>query len=124
MTEYTREQILSMQVGRELDDPVAEIVMGWRTSTEWRGFYWVSGENGIREAEKPSWRPTKDISTVWKVEERIAELQLEGQYIKALCDIVGTPRDGMRFHAMDDWRIVHATPEQRCKAALLAVMGL
>lgn len=104
----TREEILDMEPGQELSELVTVHVMDYEVGVVSLGH----------------WEPSEDISASWEVEERIASRKDQGWYVRALCDIVGTPRDGTRTLAMDDWRLIHATPEQRCKAALLAVLNL
>lgn len=57
-----------------------------------------------------------EISSAWEVEEKIKELRLQAKYCMALKQVViGTGE----YVGMFDY--VHATPEQRCIAALLAV---
>ncbi|MEK3717939.1 hypothetical protein [Paenibacillus sp. FSL R7-0333] len=114
----TREEIISRKPGPELDMFVAQIVMGWRLE----GDMLHCGPKGWRVAE--DYYPSNHIGDTWEMEEQIAVLEKEGYYVKALCDVVGTPRDGTRILAMDDWRMLHAKPEQRCKAALIAVLNL
>lgn len=58
------------------------------------------------------------IADAWLAEERIAELKLKKQYVEALQEIVGTRRDIVLKFTI--WALVHATPEQRCLAALKA----
>lgn len=150
----TREEILAMEPGRKLNRLVQEHILKWIPWQEGRGDYTaiVYQKPGEREPYMKSlrWETAKErysvityaeinemvhavygdkewsteISAAWEVEERIAVLEREGHYVKALCDVVGTPRDGTRILAMDDWRMLHARPEQRCKAALLAVLNL
>lgn len=60
-----------------------------------------------------------EISSAWKVEEKIEELRLQVKYCMALKQVVvGTGE----YVGMFDY--IHATPEQRCKAALLAVLDI
>ncbi|WP_340032666.1 hypothetical protein NSQ20_12455 [Paenibacillus sp. FSL K6-1122] len=60
-----------------------------------------------------------EISSAWKVEEKIKELKLQAKYCIALKQVViGTGE----YVGMFDY--IHATPEQRCKAALLAVQDI
>ncbi|WP_095205916.1 hypothetical protein [Paenibacillus sp. O199] len=60
-----------------------------------------------------------EISSAWEVEKKIKELRLQAKYCTALKQVVvGTGE----YVGMFDY--IHATPEQRCKAALLAVLDI
>ncbi|WP_339193772.1 hypothetical protein MKY95_18715 [Paenibacillus sp. FSL P4-0176] len=60
-----------------------------------------------------------EISSAWEVEKKIKELRLQAKYCIALKQVViGTGE----YVGMFDY--IHATPEQRCKAALLAVQDI
>lgn len=60
-----------------------------------------------------------DIAAAFQVEDRIAELGLQRQYIIALR---GETRAQMIAAACGyEWKLVHASPEQRCRAALECV---
>lgn len=121
----TREEILAKKQSKELNDLVMQHIFKMKKKPEGESFTWVDEVDGdIVDWQPAYFSPSTNISAAWDVEERIAVLEKEGQYVKALCDVVGTPRDGTRELAMDDWRILHAKPEQRCKAALLAVLNL
>jgi hypothetical protein len=103
----TREQVLAMQPGRELDMLVAESVMGWV----------VDGShlkmNGYI-AYMADFKPSRDISAAWEVEEKIKTMDIEvvRRYVSLIYDL-----SGYGFVA------IHASPAARSKAALLAVMG-
>lgn len=149
----TREEILSKEPGEDLDALIGKEVLGIAPAVQWWAmdgeeegifitFHYESEANEWmvdQERRFPGWNEKNgthivrkeifrnysgSISAAWEVEEQIASLEKEGHYVNALCDVVGTPRDGTRTLAMDDWRMLHATPEQRCKAALLAVLNL
>lgn len=63
---------------------------------------------------------SKDISAAWfYVEGKIRELGLQTRYYQKIKEVVG--RTGELVYPFD---YIHATPEQRCKAALLAVLDL
>ena len=107
--------------GRELDVQMAEL-MGWH--------YWDSdfrdydGEYPMYtvldalllvydEANKHrEFSPSDDIAAAWLVEERIKELGLEPEYSEALLNITD---------ASEHFEMIHASPEDRCRAALMAV---
>ncbi|KAA1180677.1 BC1872 family protein [Paenibacillus sp. B2(2019)] len=122
----TREEILAMEPGPTLDEITAEIACGRKvrmlnevTNNSFKPQYdkKVIDEGAGRYNIIP--RYSTDISAAWEVEERIKEMAIDaplyiGYYMTELQLIVGNKGFDM----------VHATPEQRCKAALLAVMGL
>jgi hypothetical protein len=97
----TRDEVSAMKPGRKLDALVDNLVMNR---------YEFTGKHG--EWVYPAPRST-NIAAAWEVEEMIYEKGLAEKYITNLILITGSTG----FH------LVHATPEQRCKAALLAVMG-
>ena len=61
-----------------------------------------------------------DISAAWLVEERIAELGLIDEYCRHLNDIANARWDAGEKLGRS-WQLIHATPEDRCRAALKAV---
>lgn len=126
----TREEIINQPPGIQLDQWVSVHVMGFEIRKEYLRdqsfyeFYYREGYKYENVHYPDEWQPSRFIDVAWEVEEHIAVLEKEGHYVNALCDVVGTPRDGTRVLAMDDWRMLHAKPDQRCKAALLAVLNL
>lgn len=106
-----------MEVGRELDSAVAERVMGWQRQHNYN--YWMTFPDGSFELHAliATWKPSTDLGTAMQVEDRIAELGLKHEYMRELTAIVAevaTQEDRLIEHF--DW--VHATAEQRCRAAL------
>jgi len=74
------------------------------------------------------WEPFpygEDIEAAMTVENRIAELGLQNDYIAHLWSVVGATRNGINFWTADNfkafWLCIHATAEQRCRAALAAI---
>ncbi|OME59466.1 hypothetical protein [Paenibacillus odorifer] len=121
----TREEIQGMKSGKKLNDLVMQHIFKMKKEPVGESFTWVYEVDGkIMDWRPHYFNPSADISAAWEVEEFIAKRNDHGWYVRALCDVVGTPRDGTRVLAMDDWRMLHAKPEQRCKAALLAVLNL
>ncbi|ASA25403.1 hypothetical protein [Paenibacillus donghaensis] len=151
----TREEILAMEPGRQLNRLVQEHILKWIPWQEGRGDYTaiVYQNPGEREPymRTQRWETAKerysiiaysdidemvhavygdkgwstDISAAWEVEERILALYLNEQpgliddYIDSLMDVI------RKEHGFSPaFRLAHATPEQRCKAALMAVLGL
>ena len=104
--------------GKELAIAVAERVMGWK-KVSWLGEYdWRDGD-GEQPYSFSAWKPSTDIAAAWLVEERIAELELIEEYCMAL--------ESLLFDANWEeesinvvWLTIHATPEDRCRAALMA----
>jgi len=116
----TREEILAMKSGRELDKLVDNIVMN-RYSTTGRHGEWIY----------PAPR-SRNIAAAWEVEKRA--LEIDGLlYVAALMQVIYGDIDKVDYIENIDpdnaikWcalpALFKATPEQRCKAALLAVMG-
>lgn len=145
----TREDILQQSEGRQLDRWVQEHIMKWKPWVERRGDYlvvtfqkpderepymssrdWKSNKERYSEIEYADIDPnvhavygdknwSSDISATWIVEERIKELRLGAAYIAGLKKVLLTTDEYIGM-----FEYVHATPEQRCKAALLAVLDL
>ena len=118
----TRDEILSMEPGRELDVLVMRIVFKAEKKDIGDECYWVSEVNG-EEVCWPRWfSPSTDISSAFEAEE-IAIEKDPAMYIHALAGVVF---DYNQVQDISDIKklclLIHATPEQRCKAALLAVM--
>ncbi len=117
---------------RELDVQVATEVMGW---------IWITSE--LNEEQKilvptdesisipdSSWwwgrdvkalvpHYSRDIAAAWLVEERIEELGLVEKYCNHLASIVWS----YQAHPAPlplKWYSIHASPEDRCRAALMA----
>jgi len=114
---------------REIDALIAEKVMGWKLSKQqisiegWADVW--RNEDGEIMAYDREWKPTSEISDAWQVEEKIhSEAGPEiAAYIVALNEI--TFGDFYAGRALDNygtlWRMVHASPLNRCLAALEAV---
>jgi hypothetical protein len=113
----TREQVLAM-TAQELAEATAVHVMGWQWqqlpsigNVVERGYWWsLSLEEPVYD-----WSPAEDISAAWEVEEKIKTMDIEvvRRYVSLIYDL-----SGYGFVA------IHASPADRCKAALLAVMGI
>ena len=98
---------------RELDAAVATEVMEWRLLA---GDTWVDDKNKITH---PSFRPSKSIAAAWLVEERIEEMGLIEEYCMHLNEIANAHWDEGKRQPQR-WQLIHATPEDRCQAALMA----
>jgi len=108
------------------------------------GFGWCIDDGPptcSRVAGLLSYRPDRDIAQAWELEELIdAESVRDGQqwwewpstkakYIHELCDVCGVTYeaedvaewyDGWQMTYLGMWLLIHATPEQRCRAFLKA----
>jgi len=124
--------------GRELDAAVAREVFGHSYQTmdricvngRWHDVFTrlrCRIELGINPADPPSGvhagqdqlpRYSTDITAAMKVEDRIEELGLTLRYAAAIYEMCSGLQD-----LSIDWHMIHASPEMRCRAALLAVEG-
>lgn len=105
-----------MEAGPEMNAKVATDVMEW---TLLAGDTWIDNNNRIAH---PNFRPSTSIAAAWLVEERIAELGL----IKEYCDhmrLIVWPFQSHPAPLPLSWYQIHASPEDRCRAALLACEG-
>ena len=123
--------------GREMDALVAERVMGcekvyWRELNGNKQVFCdcldefdIRGRlHEARNANIPMLLAyySTDIAAAWLVEERIKELGLIEEYCMQLNRIANNTwdwRDGMKNALL--WQLIHATPEDRCRAALKAL---
>lgn len=110
-------------MSRELDVQMAEL-MGynyWDFKGDYEGeypMYIVMDELVIvyeNNNDHRRFNPTTDIAAAWAVEERIVELGLTEEYCRELYTIA-LKRDIVNWR----WQLIHATPEDRCRAALAA----
>ena len=99
----------------------AEEVMGWsdvEPSRE-RGplrFYGIVRTNrGPQRREVPDY--SNDLGAMWGAEQYLKSLGLADAYLEALRDVVGAAD---LSSAEDLFRMVNASPAQRCEAALTA----
>lgn len=71
----SRDEILAMPAGAEIDKLVAEKVMGWKV-TQHDG-YWVVKNWVVKTGNLPyyswEWKPSSDIRTTWVVAEKLAK---------------------------------------------------
>ncbi|WP_339194319.1 hypothetical protein MKY95_21160 [Paenibacillus sp. FSL P4-0176] len=144
IAEVTKELILGMIPCRELDALVGKCVVKenpeikWYAmnkeetvihqdfnyqseADEWLEFDKKHGpERGLKIVRRELYsKYSEDMFDAWAVEERIVELRLQAKYCESLKRVVvGTGE----YVGMFDY--IHATPAQRCKAALLAVLDL
>ncbi len=109
-------------MNRELNKQVAGEVMGWKKL----GWYPLAGippgtpVTPITYAvEVPDYSGSMDAA--FEMEEEIERQGEEWPYSSALL-LIACAHEGFRPEDVGDtWDIIHATPEQRCKAALKTV---
>jgi len=120
----TRDDILNMPAGREMDAQIAQSVFGMRLTKNHGlagGFYWVG--NGVQfgimqEQDTPAY--STDISAAWEVVEKMGnvdklhDVELRTSIRGWICNI---------FNSFDSFEVnADTAPLAICRAALLAVM--
>lgn len=121
-----REEILAMPAGRELDELVAERVMGWNRDN---GSVMYRDKDDVPQGRTVSyWNPSTDISEAMEAEAKAMEKD-DLIYAAALMQVCWNDTDYITSVDpcnMVEWTylsdLIHANPEQRCKAALLALL--
>ena len=119
--------------GRELDTKMAEL-MGYvctGNTPEGKPLIYEDG-SGVAIIIDDKWTPrmphrrflpSTDITAAYQVEDRIEELELIEEYCYQIHRVTlaswNLRRDGITQVAI--WRLIHATPAERCRAAVLAV---
>jgi hypothetical protein len=132
--QLTREKILNAIMnkypGKDLDALVARDVMGY---TDVRNVLYPEGWStwGIKQgADDIRMVPpySTDLSAAWEVEEKVIKTD-SLKYIAALMQVLWNDTDYIRDRSPDamlEWssivELIQATPEQRCKAALLTTL--
>jgi len=130
----TREEILKLEPGSELDRLVAEKVMGWKQGPD----FWVSYEGIIHLSagevspghivyREAPWSPSSDIAEAWSVVEKLVNL---GWLVNLLSPWKGNATQHWTCYAerqgKSGWEKLKAAgdsaPLTICRAALLAVM--
>lgn len=109
------------EAGSHLDVEIAIKIMGWTTAAPHNGQPTyenkTTGHHPIYAHKLPCY--SADISAAMEVENRIEELGLEASYARELAK--GTPHWLFASDEATWWHVAHATPEQRCRAALVAI---
>jgi hypothetical protein len=109
---------IDLLTGRELDAAIAVEVLKWKKRDSLlRGKEVYDLRDGYPVGELRYW--SKDANHVREVETGIERQDKKGFYIMALIEIT----HGGISEDIDAWLIATATPEQRCRAALKAVLG-
>lgn len=128
----TREEILALKPGRELDALVAEKVMGWDDSGdgEWRNEF----DRPIESIRL--WRPSTDISAAWEVVEKMNELDfsITTHSLGKIVTVYGpetnhekidkAKKAGLHSKLIETCAMTYgeSVPEAVCKAALLVMI--
>jgi len=126
----TREQVLAMTTGDELDIQVSTLVMGFeirkidRDEHSYDEFFFRDGIKYENVNYRDEWQPSRFIDKAWEVEEKLLLKHpgVQTRYVWRLRLVTGWEDKQPSFR--EDFKLIHATPEQRCKAALLAVLNL
>lgn len=129
----TRDEVLAMKAGRELDNLVCELVMGIKPVEVFDIGAWhiPAGGEGDLDVYVPVPRYSLDIAAAWEVVEKICDTPgPDGDHWIWTLDAEGV--DGCYAEVLHpvfrEYRTRQADalamPEAICKAALLAVMGL
>jgi hypothetical protein len=99
----------------------AEEVMGWsdvqpsREDGRMKFYGTIQTNRGPQRREVPDY--SNDLNAMWGAEQFLKSLGLAEGYLDALMDVAGAPS----LSAPEDlFRVVSASPAQRCEAALTA----
>ncbi|SLJ98298.1 MULTISPECIES: BC1872 family protein [unclassified Paenibacillus] len=113
-TTLTREQVLAMEPGTDLNILVAVHVLH-------QPVHPLIGSPMIRLGKNYYFIPeySGQIEDAWDVEEALKDVRVRTRYTNRLLRIILAEKG-----ECDQYDLMHATPEQRCKAALLAVLDL
>jgi len=133
----TRDEVLAMKTGRELDELVIRHIMNIPivesvdlfSQYPFPAAWWVEDEGWYIADERDEdgliympFNPSEDMAAAFEAEE-IAIEKDPAMYVHALASVV------FGYNQVQDISdikklclLIHATPEQRCKAAVLAVM--
>jgi len=120
----TREKVLSMNPGRELDALVAEKVMGWKQVEEFAEMFdregFLLGTTTWRDDEgDPAFLPeySTDISATWEVIEKFEGYKIwKSPFSDSFYEVILLTKSSSYIARGTSF------PEVVCKAALLAVM--
>lgn len=131
----TRDEILNMPAGREIDNFVAEKVMGWHIATDQFGSDWVDSENRYQHKVSSddydddenfhliAWHPSESIMWAWEVVDEMKKRGRNFQMIQyAYNRTYATFENGLDS---DNWTEANGegcTPLAICRAALLITL--
>lgn len=118
MSELTREQVLGMEAGPEMDELVAVMIMGYESSKVRNG--WVELGNFATYPKRYS----TDIAAAWEVVEKVREKGWGMAIVNAFSQEPDGPgygchlRNGMKTHT----GYAETAPLAICRAALLTTI--
>ena len=111
----SREQILRLPAGLDLLLLVEQEVY----QRELRGNQAVVHKAGVTVSHQPS-KSTSDPRVAWDMEELIAKRDLTQKYAAELREVIRLDKAA----EVTDFELIHATPYQRARAAVLAVQAV
>jgi hypothetical protein len=106
---------------RELDALVAEKIFNLIENGGLGVSPWDSESGIVNDVDLPLSHYSTDISAAMEMELRIFSDERIRSYVSALRRI--TEADDIADSINRDWMLIHATPKQRCLAALSAING-
>ena len=112
----TKQEILAMQAGRELNIRVTEDVMGCKF-VEDKIFGDMEICNGVYGPLRPY---SEDGSHAWQV---VDKMKFNDDFVSALCEIADVVPNGSARTEIG-FLLPKLSPEMICKAALLAKLGV
>ena len=117
----SRDEILTMEAGREMNELIAEKIMGWikynpNISTEYNFDGWfIKCPDGLGLCvESDDWSPSTDMTAAWQVVEKM-DMPF---YLERKDDWFAMFGDELDYSANAD-----TAPLAICRAALLATIG-
>ncbi|MCI3922455.1 hypothetical protein MO973_19670 [Paenibacillus sp. TRM 82003] len=119
----TRDEVLAMEPGRELDALVARKVMGWMQawspSGKCEAWFEQQDDGSMRGIHDLGWNPSKSISATWEVAEKFETIDVKRFVTDKGLWFCGITENNKWYRSF-----APTAPEAICKAALLAVMDL
>jgi hypothetical protein len=115
----TRDEILGMEAGLKIDELIAEKVFN-HCVTDVKHLYEVCAKCNKQIQDHSEIKEySTDIEAAWKVVEKLTERQ-QIQFVRELEAVIRGNSECRCSSCI--FKLIHATPEEQCKAALLAVM--
>lgn len=122
----SKERIMKEPAGEQVNDWIAEFIMGWELvdRKSKANNLWLDKKSPSTAFPRVDWIPSSGIYNAMEMEDYIySETSSAVRYINALKRIAGQPDRGQ---VVDDWHhwycVAHATPLERCRAALIAYL--
>lgn len=127
MTDLTRDEILNMPAGREMDALIAERVMGWEIHPHKTHYIHNDGKTGYF-VPCGEFQPSEDIAAAWQVVERMRYKNFYSQHTDLTLASENeewwswTFIDHNPLAGYSEKATAETAPLAICRAALLAVM--